>query len=79
MDLQEGADLVMIKPGMPYLDVAISRTRMVRYTYQVGDKYATLKAAVRMLLETLRGSSGWADGALTYFARDGRDIREIET
>lgn len=81
MDIDEGADMVMIKPGMPYLDIV----RMVKdefkfptYVYQVSGEYAMLKAA---------GQNGWinekacvleallsmkragADGILTYYAK----------
>ncbi len=82
LDLQEGADMVMIKPGMPYLDV-IRRIKDAygapTYAYQVSGEYAMLKAAAQYgwlderacVLEALLGfKRAGADGILTYFARD---------
>ena len=82
MDLQEGADMVMIKPGMPYLDV-IRRVKDTygapTYAYQVSGEYAMLKAAAQngwlderaCVLEALLAfKRAGADGVLTYFARD---------
>jgi porphobilinogen synthase len=82
MDLQEGADMVMIKPGMPYLDV-IRRVKDAygapTYAYQVSGEYAMLKAAAQngwlderaCVLEALLAfKRAGADGVLTYFARD---------
>jgi len=82
MDLQEGADMVMIKPGMPYLDV-IRRVKDAygapTYAYQVSGEYAMLKAAAQngwlderaCVLEALLGfKRAGADGVLTYYARD---------
>ncbi len=82
MDLQEGADMVMVKPGMPYLDI-IRRIKDAygapTYAYQVSGEYAMLKAAVQQgwlderacVLEALLGfKRAGADGVLTYFARD---------
>jgi len=82
MDLQEGADMIMVKPGMPYLD-AIRRVKDAygapTYAYQVSGEYAILKAAVQngwldeqaCVLETLTAfKRAGADGVLTYFARD---------
>jgi len=82
MDLQEGADMIMVKPGMPYLDV-IRRVKDAygapTYAYQVSGEYAMLKAAVQngwldeqaCVLETLTAfKRAGADGVLTYFARD---------
>lgn len=82
MDLQEGADMVMVKPGMPYLDV-IRRIKdaygVPTYAYQVSGEYAMLKAAAQngwlderaCVLEALLGfKRAGADGVLTYFARD---------
>lgn len=82
MDLQEGADMIMVKPGMPYLDVI----RQVKdtygaptYAYQVSGEYAMLKAASQngwldeqaCVLEALMAfKRAGADGVLTYFARD---------
>ena len=82
MDLQEGADMVMVKPGMPYLDV-VRRIKDTygapTYAYQVSGEYAMLKAAAQngwldekaCVLESLLGfKRAGADGVLTYFARD---------
>jgi len=82
MDLEEGADMVMIKPGMPYLDV-IRRVKdhfkVPTYAYQVSGEYAMLKAAVQngwldeekcMLESLLAFKRAGADGILTYFALD---------
>ena len=82
LDLQEGADMVMIKPGMPYLDII----RRVKDTYQaptmvyqVSGEYAMLKAAAQngwldekaCVLESLLGfKRAGADAVLTYFALD---------
>lgn len=82
MDLQEGADMIMVKPGLPYLDV-IRRVKDAYgapiYAYQVSGEYAMLKAAVQngwldeqaCVLEALMAfKRAGADGVLTYFARD---------
>ena len=82
LDLQEGADMVMVKPGMPYLDV-IRRIKdsydAPTFAYQVSGEYAMLKAAVQngwldereCALEALLSfKRAGADGILTYFARD---------
>jgi porphobilinogen synthase len=82
MDLQEGADMVMIKPGMPYLDI-IRRIKDTygapTFAYQVSGEYAMLKAAAQngwldgqacMLESLLAFKRAGADGILTYFARD---------
>ncbi|MEQ1662345.1 MAG: porphobilinogen synthase [Thiobacillus sp.] len=89
LDLQEGADMVMIKPGMPYLDV-IRRVKDAygapTFAYQVSGEYAMLKAAAQngwlderaVVMESLLSfKRAGADGVLTYFARDaGRWLRE---
>ena len=82
MDLQEGADMVMVKPGMPYLDI-VRRVKDTfaapTYVYQVSGEYAMLKAAVqngwldekKCVLESLVAfKRAGADGILTYFAMD---------
>lgn len=82
MDLEEGADMVMIKPGMPYLDV-IRRVKdhfkVPTYAYQVSGEYAMLKAAAQngwldhdkcMMESLLAFKRAGADGILTYFALD---------
>jgi len=79
-DLREGADMVMVKPGMPYLDV-LRRVKdafhVPTFAYQVSGEYAMLKAAAangwldhdKVMMETLLGfKRAGADGILTYFA-----------
>ena len=88
-DLQEGADMVMVKPGMPYLDIVrrVKETFMVpTYVYQVSGEYAMLKAAAAngwlderaVALEALLSMRrAGADGILTYFSLDvARWLRE---
>ncbi|CAM3988826.1 porphobilinogen synthase [Bordetella tumulicola] len=79
-DLQEGADMVMVKPGMPYLDVLrrVKDTfRVPTFAYQVSGEYAMIKAAAangwldhdKVMMEALLGfKRAGADGILTYFA-----------
>lgn len=79
-DLQEGADMVMVKPGMPYLDVLrrVKDTfRVPTFAYQVSGEYAMIKAASangwldhdKVMMESLLGfKRAGADGILTYFA-----------
>jgi porphobilinogen synthase len=80
LDLQEGADMVMVKPGMPYLDI-VRRAKDAfgapTFVYQVSGEYAMLKAAAQhgwleekaCVLEALLGfKRAGADGVLTYFA-----------
>lgn len=82
LDLQEGADMVMVKPAMPYLDI-IRRVKeefgVPTFAYQVSGEYAMLAAAFekgwldpdKIILETLLGiKRAGADAILTYFARD---------
>ena len=82
MDIAEGADMVMVKPGMPYLDV-VRRVkdafRMPTFAYQVSGEYAMLNAAAQngwlereaVMMESLMAfKRAGADGVLTYFARD---------
>jgi porphobilinogen synthase len=80
LDLQEGADMVMVKPGMPYLDVVrrVKDTfRVPTFAYQVSGEYAMLMAAANngwlderaVVLESLLAfKRAGADGVLTYFA-----------
>ena len=88
-DLDEGADMVMVKPGMPYLDVVrrVKETFGVpTFAYQVSGEYAMLKAAAAngwidgraCAMEALLGfKRAGADGVLTYFALDAaRWLRE---
>ncbi|MET0028291.1 MAG: porphobilinogen synthase [Candidatus Thiodiazotropha sp.] len=81
LDLQEGADMVMVKPGMPYLDIVrrVKETFQVpTFAYQVSGEYAMLKAAAQngwldekaVVLESLLCiKRAGCDGILTYFAR----------
>ena len=80
LDLEEGADMVMVKPGMPYLDIVRrvkDEFRVPTYVYQVSGEYAMLKAAAangwldgeRVMMEALLAfRRAGADGILTYFA-----------
>jgi porphobilinogen synthase len=81
LDLQEGADMVMIKPGLPYLDI-VRRVKDTfgapTFVYQVSGEYAMLAAAIRngwleersVVLEALMSiRRAGADGVLTYFAK----------
>ncbi len=82
LDLQEGADMVMIKPGMPYLDIVRrvkDQYKAPTYVYQVSGEYAMLKAAAangwldeqQCVMESLLAfKRAGADGVLTYFALD---------
>ena len=82
LDLEEGADMVMVKPGMPYLDI-VRRVKDAfkapTFVYQVSGEYAMLKAAFqngwldedKCVLEALIAfKRAGADGVLTYFALD---------
>ncbi|MCQ4158970.1 porphobilinogen synthase [Roseomonas sp. GC11] len=80
LDLAEGADMVMVKPGMPYLDIVRrvkDRFAVPTFAYQVSGEYAMIMAAVRngwldhdkaMLESLLAFKRAGADGVLTYFA-----------
>ena len=82
LDLAEGADMVMVKPGMPYLDIVRrvkDEFKVPTYAYQVSGEYAMLKAAVQngwldetaCVLESLLAfKRAGADGILSYFALD---------
>jgi porphobilinogen synthase len=82
LDLQEGADMVMVKPGLPYLDIVRrvkDEFKAPTFVYQVSGEYAMLKAAFQagwleetkcMLEALLAFKRAGADGILTYFARD---------
>jgi len=82
LDLQEGADMVMVKPGMPYLDIVRrvkDQYKAPTYVYQVSGEYAMLKAAAangwldeqQCVMESLLAfKRAGADGVLTYFALD---------
>ena len=82
LDIAEGADMIMVKPGMPYLDI-VTRLKqefgMPTFAYQVSGEYAMLMAAIqngwldgdRVIIEALHSfKRAGADGILTYFARD---------
>jgi len=82
LDIDEGADMVMVKPGMPYLDIVRrvkDEFRFPTYVYQVSGEYAMLKAAAqngwldhdKVMMESLLAfKRAGADGILTYFALD---------
>ncbi|AYB50444.1 porphobilinogen synthase [Ralstonia solanacearum] len=82
LDIAEGADMVMVKPGMPYLDIVRrvkDEFRFPTYVYQVSGEYAMLKAAAqngwldhdKVVLESLLAfKRAGANGILTYFALD---------
>jgi porphobilinogen synthase len=85
-DINEGADMVMVKPGMPYLDI-VRRVKdefqFPTYVYQVSGEYAMLKAAAQngwldhdkaMMESLLAFKRAGADGVLTYFALDAARI-----
>jgi porphobilinogen synthase len=82
LDIAEGADMVMVKPGMPYLDIVrrVKDTfKVPTFAYQVSGEYAMLKAAAQngwldhdavMMESLLTFKRAGADGVLTYFAID---------
>lgn len=81
LDLAEGADIVMIKPGMPYLDIVFKvkdRFKVPTFVYQVSGEYAMLKGAIQngwlteqVIMEALISiKRAGADAILTYFAKD---------
>ena len=82
IDIAEGADMVMVKPGMPYLDIVRrvkDEFKVPTFAYQVSGEYAMLKAAAQngwldhdavMLESLLAFKRAGADGVLTYFALD---------
>jgi porphobilinogen synthase len=82
MDLNEGADMVMVKPGMPYLDIVRRVKHELQaptFAYQVSGEYAMHKAAIQngwlkeretVLESLLCFKRAGADGILTYFAKD---------
>ncbi|HWH83444.1 MAG TPA: porphobilinogen synthase [Burkholderiaceae bacterium] len=82
LDLAEGADMVMVKPGMPYLDIVRrvkDEFKVPTFAYQVSGEYAMLKAAAQngwldhdaaMMESLLAFKRAGADGVLTYFALD---------
>jgi porphobilinogen synthase len=89
LDIAEGADMVMVKPGMPYLDVVRrvkDEFKIPTFAYQVSGEYAMLKAAAlngwldhdAVMMESLLAfKRAGADGVLTYFAIDAaRKLRQ---
>lgn len=82
LDLEEGADMIMVKPGMPYLDIirrAKDQFAVPTFAYQVSGEYAMLKAASingwldekQVVLESLLAfKRAGSDGILTYYAKD---------
>ena len=82
LDIAEGADMVMVKPGMPYLDIVRrvkDEFKIPTFAYQVSGEYAMLKAAAingwldhdAVMMESLLAfKRAGADGVLTYFALD---------
>lgn len=80
LDIDEGADMVMVKPGMPYLDIVRrvkDEFKLPTYAYQVSGEYAMLKAAAQngwldekaVVMESIMSfKRAGADGVLTYFA-----------
>ncbi len=82
LDIAEGADMVMVKPGMPYLDIVRrvkDEFKVPTFAYQVSGEYAMIKAASQngwldhdktMMEAMLSFKRAGADGVLTYFARD---------
>ena len=89
LDIAEGADMVMVKPGMPYLDIVRrvkDEFRVPTFVYQVSGEYAMLKAAAAngwldhdavMMESLLAFKRAGADGVLTYFALDAaRKLRQ---
>ena len=90
LDIAEGADMVMVKPGMPYLDIVRrvkDEFRMPTFVYQVSGEYAMLQAAAAngwldrdaVMLESLLGfKRAGADGILTYFALEAaKKLRQV--
>jgi porphobilinogen synthase len=86
LDIEEGADMVMVKPGMPYLDI-VRRVKdtfgVPTYAYQVSGEYAMLKAAAAngwldhdavMMESLLAFKRAGADGILTYFALEAAEL-----
>ena len=86
LDIQEGADMVMVKPGMPYLDIVRrckSEFKVPTFAYQVSGEYAMHKAAFangwlkedEVILESLLAfKRAGADGILTYFAKQAAQL-----
>jgi porphobilinogen synthase len=86
MDVAEGADMLLVKPGLPYLDI-VTRVKaafaLPTYAFQVSGEYAMIKAAAqngwldedRAILETLTAfKRAGADGVVTYFAAQAAEM-----
>ena len=86
LDIAEGADMVMVKPGMPYLDIVRrvkDEFRVPTFAYQVSGEYVMLKAAAQngwldhdavMMESLLAFKRAGADGVLTYFALEAAEL-----
>ena len=85
LDISEGADMIMVKPGMPYLDILYkikSTFKMPTYVYQVSGEYSMLMSAIKnnylsnsTIIESLTCfKRAGADGILTYFALEAAEI-----
>src|ERR1700712_1858147 len=91
MDLAEGADMVMVKPGMPYLDIVRrvkDEFKVPTFAYQVSGEYAMLKAAAQngwlahdavMMESLLAFKRAGADGVLTYFALEAARLLKAQS
>lgn len=91
LDIEEGADMVMVKPGMPYLDVVHACKQQFKFptfAYQVSGEYAMHKAAFanawldqdKVILESLMAfKRAGADGILSYFAKDAAKLLQSVT
>jgi porphobilinogen synthase len=90
LDIAEGADMIMVKPGMPYLDV-VARVKdafkVPTFAYQVSGEYAMLCAAAtngwldreKVILESLLSfKRAGADGVLTYFALEAAKLLKAQ-
>jgi porphobilinogen synthase len=85
-DLSEGADMVMVKPGMPYLDICRrvkDRFGVPTFAYQVSGEYAMLRAAAQngwldghatMMESLMCFKRAGCDGILTYFAPEAAEV-----
>ena len=90
LDIQEGADIIMVKPAMPYLDIIYrvkKKFRMPTAAYHVSGEYAMIKAAAhngwldeeRAIMESMISiKRAGADMILTYFAKDAAKILKSE-
>jgi porphobilinogen synthase len=86
LDVQEGADMMMVKPGLPYLDMCLrvkEEFGLPTFAYQVSGEYAMIKAAAqngwldeeRAMMESLMAfKRAGCDGILTYFAPRAAEI-----